>query len=98
MLYLWFSRIVARGKSVLVHDIDDESHDENDDANDNDESPGFDKVSDFNDHLMDVDTGKDMDGIIKQTRNMESFEEPSSQVSCTKILSQKKTGELGLGI
>lgn len=50
---------------MLVHDIDDESHDENDDANDDDESPGFEKVSDFNDHLMDVDAGKDMDDISR---------------------------------
>lgn len=52
MLCLWLSmlgvdqgtRDVGRGKSLLVHDIDDYSHDENDDANDNDESPGFEKV------------------------------------------------------
>ena len=35
--------------------------------------------------------------FYRQTRNIESFEEPSTQVSCTKILSQKKTCELGLG-
>jgi len=35
--------------------------------------------------------------VCRQTRNIESFEEPSTQVSCTKILSQKKTCELGLG-
>lgn len=52
MLCLWLSmlgvdqgtRDVGRGKILLVHDIDDYSHDENDDANDNDESPGFEKV------------------------------------------------------
>lgn len=52
MLCLWLSmlgvdqgtRDVGRGKRLLVHDIDDYSHDENDDANDNDESPGFEKV------------------------------------------------------
>ena len=50
---------------MLVHDIDDESHDGNDDANDGDESSGFEKVSDFNDHLMDVDVGKDMEDISR---------------------------------
>ena len=58
------SRVAAKGKSVLVHDVSDEYH-ENDDGSTDDDSggppPEFERVRDFNDYAMDVDTRKDID-------------------------------------
>ena len=58
------SRVAAKGKSVLVRDVSDEYH-ENDDGSTNDDSdgppPGFERVRDFDDYAMDVDTRKDID-------------------------------------
>ena len=58
------SRVAAKGKSVLVRDVSDEYH-ENEDGStddDNDGPPlGFERVRDFDDYAMDVDTRKDID-------------------------------------
>ena len=58
------SRVATKGKSVLVRDVSDEYH-ENDDGSTDDDSdgppPGFERVRDFNDYAMDVDTRKDID-------------------------------------
>ncbi|XP_065624479.1 uncharacterized protein LOC136065340 [Quercus suber] len=58
------SRVAAKGKSVLVHDVSNEYHEHDDGSNDNDSDgppPGFERVRDFNDYAMDVDTMKDID-------------------------------------
>ena len=58
------SRVAAKGKSVPIRDVSDEYH-ENDDGSTDDDSdgppPGFERVRDFNDYAMDVDTRKDID-------------------------------------
>ena len=55
------SRVAAKGKSVLVHDVSDEYH-ENDDSDG--PLPGFERVRDFDNYAMDVDTRKDIDDEI----------------------------------
>ena len=61
------SRVATKGKSVLVRDVSDEYH-ENDDGSTDDDSdgapPGFERVRDFNDYAMDVDTRKDIEDEI----------------------------------
>ena len=55
------SRVVAKGKSVLVHDVSDDYHENDDGSNDDDSDrppPGFERVRDFDDYIMDVDTRK----------------------------------------
>ncbi|KAK4562223.1 hypothetical protein RGQ29_004902 [Quercus rubra] len=55
------SRVAAKGKSVLVHDVSDEYHENDDGSNDDDSDrppPGFKRVRDFDDYIMDVDTRK----------------------------------------
>ncbi|KAK4591979.1 hypothetical protein RGQ29_016449 [Quercus rubra] len=55
------SRVAAKGKSVLVHDVSDEYHENDDGSNDDDSDrppPGFERVRDFDDYIMDVDTRK----------------------------------------
>ena len=52
---------------MLVHDVSDEYHENNDDSNDDDSDwppPGFERVRDFDDYAMDVDTRKDIDDEI----------------------------------
>ncbi|KAM4087712.1 hypothetical protein ACB094_07G016200 [Castanea mollissima] len=58
------SRVAAKGKSVLVHDVSDEYHENDDGSNDDDSDgppPGFERVRDFDDYAMDVDTRNDID-------------------------------------
>ncbi|KAK4595008.1 hypothetical protein RGQ29_018660 [Quercus rubra] len=55
------SRVAAKGNSVLVHDVSDEYHENDDGSNDDDSDrppPGFERVRDFDDYIMDVDTRK----------------------------------------
>ena len=61
------SRVAAKGKSVLVHDVSDEYHENDDSSNDDDSDgplPGFERVRDFDNYAMDVDTRKDIDDEI----------------------------------
>ncbi|XP_050292606.1 uncharacterized protein LOC126733355 [Quercus robur] len=62
------SRVAAKGKSVLVHDVSDEFHENDDGSNDDDSDrppPGFERVRDFDDYAMDVDTRKDINGEMR---------------------------------
>ena len=55
------SRVAATGKSVLVQDVSGEYHENDDGSNDDDSDrppPGFERVRDFDDYIMDVDTRK----------------------------------------
>ena len=55
------SRVAAKGKSVLVRDVSDEYHENDDGSNDDgsDRPPlGFERVRDFDDYIMNVDTRK----------------------------------------
>ena len=59
-----FQKLLPKEKSVLVRDINDEYYDNDDGSNDVDSdvpTPGFERVRDFDDYAMDVDTGKDID-------------------------------------
>ena len=61
------SRVATKGKSVLVRDVSDEYHDNDDVSNyvDSDRPPlGFKRVRDFDDYAMNVDTRKDIDDEI----------------------------------
>ena len=56
-------RVAAKGKGVLVHDVSDGYHENDDGSNDDDSNrppPGFKRVRDFDDYVMDVDTRKDI--------------------------------------
>ncbi|KAL4598585.1 hypothetical protein ACB092_11G069200 [Castanea dentata] len=58
------SRAAAKGKSVLVCDVSDEYHENDDGSNDDDSDghpPGFERFRDFDDYAMDFDTRKDID-------------------------------------
>ena len=61
------SRVAAKGKSVLVRDVSNEYHENEDGSTDDDNDgppPGFVRVRDFDDYAMDVDTRKDIDDEI----------------------------------
>ena len=62
------SRVTAKGKSVLVHDVSDLYHENDDGSNDDDSDRpplGFERVRDFDDYAMDVDIGKDIDDEMR---------------------------------
>ena len=61
------SRVATKGKSVLVRDVSDEYHENEDGSTDDDNDgppPGFERVRDFDDYAMDVDTRKDIEDEI----------------------------------
>ncbi|KAL0014878.1 hypothetical protein SO802_001947 [Lithocarpus litseifolius] len=66
------SRVAAKGKSVLAHDVSDEYHDNDDGSNDDDSDgppPGFKGVRDFNDYAMDADIGRNIDDEMGDDNN-----------------------------
>ena len=65
-------RVATKGKSVLVQDVSDEYHENDDGSNDDDSDglpPRFERVRDFNDYTMDVDTRKDIDDEMRYDNN-----------------------------
>ena len=59
-----FQELLPKEKSVLVRDVSYEYHDNDDGSNDvdSDRPPlGFERVRDFDDYTMNVDTRKDID-------------------------------------